>query len=103
VTHPSVTIRFAHSYDASALALLAQLDSAEQVVLPALVAEVDCELRVALSLANSAVIADPFHPTCELVDLLRIRAQQFAAEPQLSLLERLKTPLRLLSALFLAP
>ncbi len=95
MTHPPVTIRFAHAYDAQALATLAQLDSAEQVILPALVAEVDCELRAALSLVDSAVIADPFHPTCELVDLLQIRARQFAERPRRSLLRRLRTPLRL--------
>jgi hypothetical protein len=95
VTHQPVTIRFAHAYDAEALATLAQLDSAEQVILPALVAEVDCELRAALSLVNSAVIADPFRPTCELVDLLQTRARQFAERPRRSLLRRLRTPLRL--------
>jgi hypothetical protein len=95
VTNPAVTIRFANAYDASALATLAQLDSAEQVILPALVAEVDGELRAALSLVDSAVIADPFHPTRELVDLLQIRAQQFAERPRRSLLKRLRTPLRL--------
>jgi hypothetical protein len=94
VTHRPVTIRFAHAYDAEALATLAELDSAEKVILPALVAEVDCELRAALSLVNCAVIADPFHPTCELVDLLQIRARQFAERPRRHLLKRLRTPLR---------
>ncbi len=82
MTHLSLTIRFAHSYDAAALAALAQLDSAEPLVLPALVAEVDGGLRAALSFADSTVIADPFHPTSGLVDLLRIRARQLTAEPR---------------------
>jgi hypothetical protein len=94
MTHPPVTIRFAHGYDAAALAALAQLDSAEQLAPPALVAEVGGELRAARSLVNGAVIADPFHPTGELVDLLDVRARQFAAEPRRGLLQRLTTPLR---------
>lgn len=98
MTDPSVTIRFAHTYDGAALARLAQLDSAEAVVLPALVAEVDCELRAALSLVNGAVIADPFRATCELVDLLQIRARQFAERPRRSLLRRLRMPLRVARA-----
>lgn len=94
MTNPPVTIRFAHAYDAAALAVLAQLDSAEQLVLPALVAEVGGGLLAALSLMDSKVIADPFHPTCELVDLLRIRAQQLSAQPRAGLLYRLRVPLR---------
>jgi hypothetical protein len=93
MTNPSVTIRFAHAHDSAVLAALAQLDSAEPLILPALVAEVDDELRAALSLVNSGVIADPFHPTCELVDLLQIRARQFARRPRRSLFKRLRTPL----------
>jgi len=94
MTDPPVTIRFAHAHDAAGLASLAQLDSSEQLVLPALVAEVDGGLRAALSLVDDAVIADPFHPTGELVDLLRTRARQLTAEPGRGLLGRLTAPLR---------
>lgn len=76
-----VTIRLAGPNDARALEALAQLDSARHLLLPALVAEMDGDLRAALSLADSAVIADPFHPTSELVDLLQIRAHQLSAKP----------------------
>jgi hypothetical protein len=58
---------------------LAALDSAELLEQPALVAEVDGELRAALSLRDGAVIADPFHRTEALVDLLLARAAQLAA------------------------
>jgi hypothetical protein len=89
-----VTIRFAHSLDeAAALAALAQLDSAEPLVLPVIVAERDGELRAALSLSDASVIADPFHPTAELLDLLRIRAQQLAAKPDRGRLNALKAAL----------
>jgi hypothetical protein len=74
----SLTIRFADSLDCQALAALAVLDSAEPLQLPALVADVDGELQAALSLVDSAVIADPFRPTRELVELLHARAGQLA-------------------------
>jgi hypothetical protein len=43
---------------------------------PILVAEVDGELRAALSMVDGAVIADPFHRTAPLVELLAARAVQ---------------------------
>lgn len=85
-----VTIRFAHPHDAGALAALAQLDSAAPLALPALVAEVGRDLRAALSLTDAAVIADPFHPTGELLDLLRIRARQLAGNQRAQLRARLR-------------
>jgi hypothetical protein len=77
----SLTIRFADSLDGRALATLAALDSAEPLQLPALVADVEGELHAALSLVDRSVVADPFHPTLELVELLRARADQLSAEP----------------------
>lgn len=85
-----VTIRFAGTQDAAALAALAQLDSAGPLALPALIAEVDGELRAALSLRDAAVIADPFRPTTALVELLRTRAGQLASAPRSGLLARLR-------------
>jgi hypothetical protein len=103
-THPSVavvslTIRFADSLDDAALATLAVLDGAEPLPLPALVADVEGELHAALSLADSSVIADPFRPTVALVELLRTRADQLAAEPPRGLRARLRAPLRAARAL----
>jgi hypothetical protein len=46
-----------------------------------LVGEVAGELRAALSLTDGATIADPFHRTASLVDLLNMRARQLQAEP----------------------
>ena len=77
-----VTIRYADSLDNRGLAALAVLDSAAPLRLPALVAEVEGELRAALSLSDASVIADPFRPTLELVELLHTRAQQLAAQPR---------------------
>lgn len=76
---PAVTIRHAFPDDALALLRLAALDSGEPPGRPALVAEVDGELRAALSLRDGRVIADPFRRTQALVDLLRARAAQLTA------------------------
>jgi hypothetical protein len=95
-----VTIRYADSLDETALATLAALDSAEAALtLPALVAEVDGELHAALSLIDSVVTADPFHPTVELVALLQTRAQQLALAPRSGLRARLRARLRMARAL----
>jgi hypothetical protein len=73
----TLTIRFAFPDDALALGRLATLDSRDQPPPgPLLVAEADGELRAALSLGDDSVIADPFHPTAGLVELLRTRADQ---------------------------
>jgi hypothetical protein len=94
-----LTIRFADSLDANSLLTLAVVDSAEPLQLPALVADVEGELRAALSLVDGAVIADPFRPTVELVELLCTRAEQLAAEPRHGLRARLRRPLRAARAL----
>lgn len=38
-------------------------------------------LRAALALKGGAVVADPFYPTADLIDLLRARARQLSAPP----------------------
>jgi hypothetical protein len=76
--HATVTIRYAFPDDARPLARLAALDSSPVPRMPMLVAEVDGELRVALSLADGAVVGDPFHPIAGLTELLRARAEQLA-------------------------
>jgi hypothetical protein len=91
----SVTIRPAYADDQAALARLAALDSAAGVpAAPVLLAEVDDELRAALSLANGSVIADPFFPTQHLVRLLRAHAAA-VAEPRA---RRPRRPLKRLRA-----
>ena len=83
-THP-VTLRPAYADDATALHRLAVLDSAPGA--PSgrlLVAEVDGELWAALAPETGAVIADPFRPTADLVELLRAQARlsERAARPR---------------------
>ena len=66
--------------DTTALLRLAALDDARALNGDALVAEIDGEIRAALSLSDGRAIADPFRPTAELVDLLMLRAAQLRTE-----------------------
>jgi hypothetical protein len=78
----TLTIRMVVPADAEALNRLAQLDSTPTP--PGehtLVAEVGGELRAALPLDGGPAIADPFHRTAELVEMLDKRAGQLAAYP----------------------
>ena len=74
-----VRIRYARGGDQAALERLAALDSARVPAAPLLVAEVDGELRAALSMVDSEVIADPFYITAPLVEQLQARAARLAA------------------------
>ena len=74
-TTETVVIRPAQGIeDEVALRSLAELDSTKIPAGPALLAEVDGEARAALSLADGRVVADPFHHTADLAELLRARA-----------------------------
>jgi EmrB/QacA subfamily drug resistance transporter len=84
-------IRYASPDDDAALGRLAALDSAAVPAAPVLVAELDGELRAALSLVSSEVIADPFRPTVAVVELLRKRAASLAAAGAASEDRRLAT------------
>jgi len=66
-----ITIRSARDADAVALYRLAALDSSSVPSGDLLVAEVGGELVAAAS--DHGVIADPFRPTADVVDLLRLR------------------------------
>jgi hypothetical protein len=71
-----ITIRPARPADASALAKLAELDSAEVPSVPILIAEANGKLRAAVSLCDGAAIAEPFTHTIWMVQLLHARAAQ---------------------------
>jgi hypothetical protein len=71
----AITIRPGYADDEVGLATLASLDSSTAPEAPLLVAEVDGQLRAALSLRDGSVIADPFFHTLDIVDLLRARAR----------------------------
>jgi hypothetical protein len=70
----SILIRSAGRSDARALARLAALDSVPPIAGPALIAEVDGELRAALPLRGGRPIADPFAESEQVVELLRAAA-----------------------------
>jgi hypothetical protein len=95
VIETRVTIRLALTCDEESLARLAALDSAEPPQRPVLIAEVDGQLLAALSLSNAAAIANPFHPTADLVDLLRARAQQLDSHGRTRRCGRLRSWARL--------
>jgi hypothetical protein len=71
-----VTLRICGPEDGTALRRLAGRDSAMPLDGTVLLAEVAGEPRAAIALETGRVIADPFAPTAELVDLLRARAKQ---------------------------
>ncbi len=76
MTEP-IIIRRSTDEDRRAIVKLAALDSRRDA--PggeALLAFIGTELRAALPLDGGEAIADPFHHTAELVDLLRVRATQ---------------------------
>jgi hypothetical protein len=74
----TVTLRFAVFHDAPDLLRLAQLDSAEPLSEPILVAQVAGRLTAALSLSEDRVIADPFVLSVGAVELLRARGRQLS-------------------------
>ena len=78
----SVTLRYGVPGDEAALVRLAALDSSTAPAQPVLLAEVGGRLRAAMALSDGEVVADPFHPTAYLVDLLRARADQLGSQTQ---------------------
>ena len=71
---PSLTIRLAGPDDAPTLERLAKLDSNRVPAGPALVAERCGAVKAALGIADGRFISDPFSPTADLAELLRVRA-----------------------------
>jgi hypothetical protein len=76
-TTADITIRGARDADAGALRRLAALDSRRVPAGDLLVAEVGGELVAAAS--TTGVIADPFHLTADVVDLLEVRLDALRA------------------------
>jgi hypothetical protein len=77
-----VTLRRYSVDDRDRLARLAALDSSEPPHQPVVVAEVGGELRAALSLNDGSLVADPFHLTGGVADLLRAYARQLDVQPE---------------------
>lgn len=78
MTEP-ITITRSSEADSQKLERLAALDERRAPVGPALLAYVDGELRAAVGLEDGRAVADPFHPTAELVEILRFQARQEVA------------------------
>jgi hypothetical protein len=74
VNPDTLVIRRALPADLDALRYLAALDSARALLGDVLVAEADGVIHAAYSVEERRAIADPFHPTAELVELLEMRA-----------------------------
>ena len=70
-----VLVRPARSVDAADLAKLAALDSAAPLTGEILLAVSGGDVAAAMSLDTGAVIANPFVPTANLVELLRTAAR----------------------------
>ncbi len=77
--YDSVTIRRVTADDREAVARLAQLEGSTAPPGAALLAEVEGRVLAAIFLAHGATVADPFHPTAELVRLLEARARQLGS------------------------
>jgi hypothetical protein len=71
-----ITIRNSTDDDRAAIVSLAALDSQVAPAGDSLLAFAGTELRAALPLNGSAPLADPFHPTAEIVDVLHVLAKQ---------------------------
>jgi hypothetical protein len=71
-----ILIRFARPEDRPGLVRLAGRDSKPVPDGDLLVAESMGEIRAALPLDGRQAVADPFHPTAELVRLLEVRRGQ---------------------------
>jgi hypothetical protein len=76
----NLTIRHATTTDQFAIRRLAVLDSSSPPTGEVLLAEMGDELWAALSVDDGSAIADPFRPSADLVDLLRLRASGLAGE-----------------------
>lgn len=78
ITQP-ITITRSTEADSRSLWRLAALDDRRAPQGPALLAYVGGELRAAVGLLDGQAVADPFHPTAELVEMLRFQARQEVA------------------------
>ena len=67
-------IRQATSGDERTLHQLAELDGRRPLGVPALIGEIDGAAAAALSLTDGRMVADPFRPTADLSQVLRLRA-----------------------------
>jgi hypothetical protein len=69
-----ITIRYSRPEDRASITRLAELDGSPLPSGESVLAIVGGELRAVLPLGGGTAIADPFYPTRELIELLRVRA-----------------------------
>jgi hypothetical protein len=74
-----ITITHSTEADAQKVWRLALLDDRRPPRGPALLAYVGGELRAAVGLLDGQAVADPFRPTADIVELLRLQARQEVA------------------------
>jgi hypothetical protein len=72
----SISIRLSRPCDTAALERLAALDSSTCPSADFVVALREGRIVAAVSLGEDAVLSDPFEPTAEVIELLRLRAAQ---------------------------
>jgi hypothetical protein len=87
-----LVLRRASAEDEPALARLARLDSAPRPDGDMLVAEVDEHILAAVPFDGGRAIADPFHPTADIVELLRAHAERLAPRRRPAPHSRLRRP-----------
>jgi hypothetical protein len=75
----AITITHSTEGDASRVRRLALLDDRRPPRGPALLAYVGGELRAAVGLLDGYAVADPFHRTDDIIELLRFQARQEVA------------------------
>jgi hypothetical protein len=76
----NITIRVATAADQAAVRRVAALDSAFPPTGEVLLAEAGAELWAAVSVDTGHAVADPFRPSADLVELLRLRAARLRGE-----------------------
>jgi hypothetical protein len=74
-----ITITHSTAADEATVRRLAELDDRRPPQGPALLAYVDGELRAAVGLLDGQAVADPFHRTLDIVELLRLQARHEVA------------------------
>jgi hypothetical protein len=68
----NLVVRRGRPADAAELAVLAELDSARPLTGERIVAQVDGRIVAAVSLHDGRAVADPFTPTADVVEILRM-------------------------------
>lgn len=88
----NLLVRRARTSDDHALAELAALDSARPLTGARIVGEADGRIVAAVSLHDGRVVADPFVPTADVVELLQARIAATASSAAASRPRRIRRP-----------